>query len=89
MSPAVSRCRAVRGARQLGAVFPWLPEYVGAGWHRHRNHSSPLRPGVVYEVWCDMDLTRATIYLSAVGPAVAGWSGLDILIESGSTISSK
>ena len=51
--------------------------------------SSPLRPSIVYEVWCDMDLTRATIYLSAVGPAVAGWSGLDILIESGSTISSK
>ena len=73
VSPAVSRCRAVRGARQLGSSalcsHGCLNMLEPAG-HRHRNHSSPLRPGIVYEVWCDMDLTRATIYLSAVGPAV-------------------
>ena len=88
LSPDAGRC-AARGSSAL-CSHGCLNMLEPAGTcHRHRNHSSPLRPGVVYEVWCDMDLTRATIYLSAVGPAVAGWSGLDILIESGSTISSK
>ena len=70
----VSSCLQMPGgARQLGSSalcsHGCLNMLEPAG-HRHRNHSSPLRPGIVYEVWCDMDLTRATIYLSAVGPAV-------------------
>ena len=60
--------RAARGSSAL-CSHGCLNMLEPAG-HRHRNHSSPLRPGIVYEVWCDMDLTRATIYLSAVGPAV-------------------
>ena len=90
LSPDAGRC-AARGSSALcshGCLNMLEPAGTATA-----TGTTPLRsgrvPGVVYEVWCDMDLTRATIYLSAVGPAVAGWSGLDILIESGSTISSK
>ena len=72
LSPDAGRC-AARGSSAL-CSHGCLNMLEPAG-HRHRNHSSPLRPGIVYEVWCDMDLTRATIYLSAVGPAVG--AGLD------------
>ena len=89
MSPAVSRCRAVRGARQLGAVFPWLPEYVGAGWPPPPEPllSAPAGYCVWGVVWHGSHQSHHLPVRSR--PSGGGWSGLDILIESGSMISSK
>ena len=89
VSPAVSRCRAVRGARQLGAVFPWLPEYVGAGWPPPPEPllSAPAGYCVWGVVWHGSHQSHHLPVRSR--PSGEGWSGLDILIESGGMISSK